>query len=58
MQITRNGSDTTLGPREWFTGAVYIDTAAAPSEGAAGQSGTRGRRSSPRPGSVSGTVEQ
>src|SRR5436309_3203763 len=25
MQITRNGSETTSGPAEWFTGAVYPD---------------------------------
>jgi hypothetical protein len=31
MQITRNGMDTTAGPREWFTGAVYIDPVATPS---------------------------
>ncbi len=33
MQITRNASATTLGPSDWFTGAVYIDTVAAPSAG-------------------------
>jgi quercetin dioxygenase-like cupin family protein len=32
MEITRNGVDTTAGPSEWFTGAVYIDTIAAPSD--------------------------
>jgi quercetin dioxygenase-like cupin family protein len=31
MQTTRNGIDTIVGPAEWFTGAVYIDTVAAPS---------------------------
>jgi quercetin dioxygenase-like cupin family protein len=33
MQITRNRNttDTRTGPQEWFTGAVYIDTVAAPS---------------------------
>jgi quercetin dioxygenase-like cupin family protein len=31
MQITRNSLETTPGPSEWFTGAVYIDTLAAPS---------------------------
>ena len=31
MQITRNTIETAVGPREWFTGAVYIDTVAAPS---------------------------
>jgi quercetin dioxygenase-like cupin family protein len=30
MQITRNESDTVRGPADWFTGAVYIDTVAAP----------------------------
>ena len=30
MQITRNSLDTTAGPSDWFTGAVYIDTVAAP----------------------------
>ena len=32
MQITRNGQDTTKGPSEWFTGDVYIDTVATPSD--------------------------
>jgi quercetin dioxygenase-like cupin family protein len=32
MQITRNSLDTTPGPSEWFTGAVYIDTVATPSD--------------------------
>jgi len=31
MQITRNGLDTNPGPSDWFTGAVYLDTIAAPS---------------------------
>jgi quercetin dioxygenase-like cupin family protein len=31
MQITRNGIDTAAGPGDWFTGAVYIDSVAAPS---------------------------
>jgi quercetin dioxygenase-like cupin family protein len=30
VQITRNGLDTNRGPSDWFTGAVYIDTVAAP----------------------------
>jgi quercetin dioxygenase-like cupin family protein len=30
MQITRNSIETAPGPREWFTGAVYIDAVAAP----------------------------
>ncbi len=33
MQITRNTLGTTPGPSDWFTGAVYIDTVAAPSNG-------------------------
>ena len=32
MQITRNSTDTGRGPGEWFTGDVYIDQVAAPSE--------------------------
>jgi quercetin dioxygenase-like cupin family protein len=32
MQITRNGPETTPGPSDWFTGAVFIDAVAAPSE--------------------------
>jgi quercetin dioxygenase-like cupin family protein len=31
MQITKNSLETTPGPSEWFTGAVYIDTLATPS---------------------------
>src|SRR5438093_600179 len=31
MQITRNGLDTNPGPSNWFTGAVYLNTIAAPS---------------------------
>ena len=31
MQITRNGPDTTPGPSDWFTGAVFIDAVATPS---------------------------
>jgi quercetin dioxygenase-like cupin family protein len=31
MQITRNSIETTPGPSDWFTGAVYIDAVAAPS---------------------------
>jgi quercetin dioxygenase-like cupin family protein len=31
MQSTRNGIDTVVGPRDWFTGAVYIDAVAVPS---------------------------
>jgi quercetin dioxygenase-like cupin family protein len=33
MQITRNTLDTGRGPADWFTGAVFIDTVAAPSNG-------------------------
>jgi quercetin dioxygenase-like cupin family protein len=32
MQITRNGIDATAGPNDWFTGAVYMDAVAAPSD--------------------------
>ena len=32
MQITRSSIDTMAGPGDWFTGAVYIDTVATPSE--------------------------
>ena len=31
MQITRNSLETSAGPSDWFTGAVYIDTITAPS---------------------------
>ena len=31
MKITRISLDTRMGPTEWFTGSVYIDTVAAPS---------------------------
>ncbi len=34
MQITRNSIETRMGPPEWFTGAVFIDTVAAPGGGA------------------------
>ena len=33
MQITRNGTDTSQGPSDWFTGAVYLDQVAAPTGG-------------------------
>jgi quercetin dioxygenase-like cupin family protein len=33
MQITRNELETTRGPAEWFTGTVFLDGVAAPSEG-------------------------
>jgi quercetin dioxygenase-like cupin family protein len=32
MQITRSSLDTIAGPGDWFTGAVYIDTVAMPSQ--------------------------
>jgi quercetin dioxygenase-like cupin family protein len=32
MQLTRNSLETETGPDDWFTGAVYIDAVAAPSE--------------------------
>ena len=31
MQVTRNSIETMTGPSEWFTGAVYVDSVAAPS---------------------------
>jgi quercetin dioxygenase-like cupin family protein len=31
VELTRNSLATTPGPSDWFTGAVYIDTVAAPS---------------------------
>jgi quercetin dioxygenase-like cupin family protein len=31
MQITKNSNETRVGPNEWFTGAVYVDTLATPS---------------------------
>ncbi|MDQ6792310.1 MAG: cupin domain-containing protein [Candidatus Dormibacteraeota bacterium] len=31
MQVTRNSFETMTGPSEWFTGAVYVDSVAAPS---------------------------
>jgi len=32
MQITKNSVKTNPGPSAWFTGSVYIDTVAVPSE--------------------------
>jgi quercetin dioxygenase-like cupin family protein len=32
MQITRNSLETGRGPSDWFTGDVYIDAVAAPSD--------------------------
>ena len=33
MKITKSSLDTNTGPSDWFTGAVYIDQVAAPSDG-------------------------
>lgn len=33
MDITRNATDTTKGPADWFTGNVYVDAIAVPSGG-------------------------
>jgi quercetin dioxygenase-like cupin family protein len=33
MEITRNSTDTAAGPSDWFTGAVFLDSVAAPSNG-------------------------
>lgn len=33
MQIIRNSVNTSAGPSEWFTGAVYVDPVATPSAG-------------------------
>jgi len=33
MQVTRNVLDTGVGPDDWFTGTVYIDAIATPSDG-------------------------
>jgi quercetin dioxygenase-like cupin family protein len=33
LQVTRNTIQTTTGPGEWFTGAVYIDAVAVPEQG-------------------------
>jgi quercetin dioxygenase-like cupin family protein len=32
MQLTRSGTETARGPADWFTGAVYIDSVASPSD--------------------------
>src|SRR6266540_6218281 len=32
MQIMRNSFETSRGPSDWFTGDVYVDTVAAPSD--------------------------
>ncbi len=33
MQVTKNSVATNPGPSDWFTGSVYIDAVAAPSNG-------------------------
>ena len=33
MQITKNNLDTSPGSGDWFSGLVFVDTVAAPSEG-------------------------
>jgi quercetin dioxygenase-like cupin family protein len=33
VQITRSSIETAPGPADWFTGAVFLDAVAAPSEG-------------------------
>jgi quercetin dioxygenase-like cupin family protein len=33
VEVTRNGLETTPGPSDWFTGAVFLDQVAAPSNG-------------------------
>jgi quercetin dioxygenase-like cupin family protein len=32
MKLTRNSIETAVGPAEWFTGTVYLDAVATPSE--------------------------
>jgi quercetin dioxygenase-like cupin family protein len=32
MEITRNSVETAVGPSDWFTGTVYLDTVAPPTE--------------------------
>ncbi len=32
MHITRNSLDTMTGPAEWFTGSVYLDAVASPTD--------------------------
>ena len=31
MKVTKNSVESTIGPSDWFTGDVYVDTVAAPS---------------------------
>ena len=33
MHVTKNSIETMTGPSEWFTGAVYVDPVARPSDG-------------------------
>jgi quercetin dioxygenase-like cupin family protein len=33
MEISRNSIETGRGPSDWFSGAVYVDTVAVPSDG-------------------------
>ena len=33
MRITRNSIATNIGQSEWFTGSVYVDTVAVPTDG-------------------------
>src|SRR5689334_14481370 len=33
MHVTRSSIQTAAGPSDWFTGGVYIDAVASPSEG-------------------------
>ena len=37
MQVTRNSVETVAGPDDWFTGTVFIDAVAAPSDASAVQ---------------------
>jgi quercetin dioxygenase-like cupin family protein len=32
MKVTKNSIETRRGPSEWFTGAVYVDSVAMPSD--------------------------
>ncbi len=34
MRISRNETETAVGPSSWFTGTVYLDAVAVPSDGA------------------------
>ena len=33
MQVTKSSVETIAGPSEWFTGTVYLDSVAAPTDG-------------------------